>query len=533
MDRRAFAVYTLLIGAGMGLLGNILFYGKVIGLSFPLFVGISIIVVLVSSKITGQTVQLRNLWPLLPMMFFAAMVAIHTAQLITALNIAAAFCLGALALYYLPLKRHLDEDTLADHSFGVFEASVATMFSPLAEVGDSVAWLRERRPENRGSLVAVGRGMLMAVPVLLVFAVLLASADAVFAEYLNRMWRMLELNNPEDAFLQVFFIGAVGWVACGALAYGLGRRNLAQTEVTGEQAPAENKRKSKPMTLGLIETGIVLGSLDVLFALFVLIQFAYFFGGQANVRVGALTYAEYARRGFFELVTVSILTLGLVLWLDWVTVRHDARQVRLFRILAVILVALTGVMLVSASQRMLLYEAAYGFTHLRVYTHVFMFWLGALFVIFLLALFRLRERIFSLGVLMVVIGYLATLNVMNVEQYIADHNIDRFESGAELDIAYLYTFSADASPAMVRLYDGVSEDSPYRCAAGQWLANLQVKLDILRRDATIFSANLARDSAWMALDERRDDLPIADPYYHPLEWSRADFSNEQCISSLD
>jgi hypothetical protein len=106
-----------------------------------------------------------------------------------------------------------------------------------------------------------------------------------------------------------------------------------------------------------------------------------------------------------------------------VTVRHDTRQVRLFRILAVILVALTGVMLVSASQRMLLYEAAYGFTHLRVYTQVFMFWLGALFVIFLLALFRVRERIFSLGVLAVLIGYLVTLNVMNVEQYIADHNM--------------------------------------------------------------------------------------------------------------
>jgi hypothetical protein len=472
MDRKAFAVYTLLIGAGLGLLGNILFYRKLIGLSFPLFIGMSAIVVLMSSKITGRTVQRRNLWPLLPMMFFAAIVAVHADDLITALNIAAALCLGALALYYLPLKRHIDEDTLAEHSFGVFEASVATAFSPFAEVRDSIAWLRERRPDNRGSLVAVGRGMLIAVPVLLVFALLLASADAVFADYLNRMWQLLELNNAEDAFFQAFFVGAVGWVACGALAYGLGRRNLTQAEVTGEKAPEGTRRKPRPMTLGLIETGIVLGSVDVLFSLFVVIQFAYFFGGQANVRVGALTYAEYARRGFFELVAVSVLTLGMVLWLDWVTVRHDTRQVRLFRILAVILVALTGVMLVSASQRMLLYEAAYGFTHLRVYTHVFMFWLGALFVIFLLALFRIRERIFSLGVLIALIGYLTTLNVMNVEQYIADHNIDRFENGEALDIAYLYTFSADATPAMLRLFDGTSENALIHEDAVQWLATL-------------------------------------------------------------
>jgi hypothetical protein len=112
MDRKAFAVYTLLIGAGLGLLGNILFYGKVIGLSFPLFVGISAIVVLISSKITGQAVQLRNLWPLLPMMFFAAMVAVHADELIIGQTLRRQ-CLGALALCHLPLKRHLD-DTLAE-----------------------------------------------------------------------------------------------------------------------------------------------------------------------------------------------------------------------------------------------------------------------------------------------------------------------------------------------------------------------------------------------------------------------------------
>ncbi|HLU12165.1 MAG TPA: hypothetical protein VK003_20985, partial [Oceanobacillus sp.] len=156
MDRKAFAVYTLLIGAGMGLLGNILFYGKLVGLSFPLFVGISAVVVLVSCKITGQSIHLRNLWTLVPMMFFASMVAVHTSELITALNIAATLCLGALTLYYLPLKRYLDEDNLAEHGFGVLEASIATVFSPIAELGDSVAWLRERRPENRGSLVSVG-----------------------------------------------------------------------------------------------------------------------------------------------------------------------------------------------------------------------------------------------------------------------------------------------------------------------------------------------------------------------------------------
>jgi hypothetical protein len=95
---------------------------------------------------------------------------------------------------------------------------------------------------------------------------------------------------------------------------------------------------------------------DLLFGVFVLVQFAYFFGGQDTLAAIGLTYSQYARRGFFELVAVSILTLGLVLWLNHTTMRQPGRENRLFIALSVILVALTSVMLFSASQRMLLYE---------------------------------------------------------------------------------------------------------------------------------------------------------------------------------
>ena len=515
MDRKAFAVYTLLVGAGMGLLANLLFYGKLIGISFPLFIGISAIVVLASSRLTGQAIHLRNLWPIIPMMFFAIMVVVHADPLLTGLNILATMGLGALVLYYFPLKQYVDEESVVDHVEGVFATSANTLISPLVEAGDALLWLREHRPHNRGSLVAVGRGMLIATPVLLVFGVLLASADAVFAGYMNQVWRLFDFENARDTFWQLFFIGSFGWVSCGALAYGLGRRSLAHAEAAEEDAPAQPKRKPRPITLGLIESSIVLGSVDVLFGLFVLIQFAYFFGGQANIHVEALTYAQYARRGFFELVAVSVLTLGLVLWLDWVTVRHDTRQVRVFRGFAVILVALTGVMLVSAAQRMSLYEAAYGFTHLRVYTHVFMAWLGVVFVVFLLALFRVRQAVFSLGVLLVLIGYVGTLNIMNPEAYIAEHNIERFEIGSSLDIAYLYTFSVDAAPAMLRLYENSEQSEMVHEAAGQWLANALNHLDFARQNATVFSAHLARESVWRLLSAHRSEMPELMPYYRP------------------
>ncbi len=319
--------------------------------------------------------------------------------------------------------------------------------------------------------------------------------------------------------MQVLLIGGIGWVASGTLAYGVARRRARPAD------DADAKPKAKLPALGMIEASIVLGTVDLLFALFVIIQFAYFFGGRATLTVNDLTYAEYARRGFFELVAVSVLTLGLVNALDWVTVRHALRHTRIFRVFAVILVALTGVILVSAAQRMSLYEDQFGFTALRVQTHVFMIWLAVLFGFFLLALFRVRERIFSLGVLIVLIGYVGTLDLINVEGYIAEHNIARMDEGYGIDFAYLNTFSADAAPVMFDLFQ-TAQSPALRKQAGQWLTRKQMELDYLRRTSgsTIFSANLARDTTWAALNAIADQLPEYDPRYDvtPVPYPRYD-----------
>src|SRR6185369_16696657 len=94
-----------------------------------------------------------------------------------------------------------------------------------------------------------------------------------------------------------------------------------QASASSNPATAAKPRK-KIFSIGIIESLIVLGSVDLLFAAFVLIQFAYFFGGQRNISLEGLTYSDYARRGFFELVAVSVLTLALVLLLEGATLRY-------------------------------------------------------------------------------------------------------------------------------------------------------------------------------------------------------------------
>ena len=448
------------------------------------------------------------------MIFFAGMVAVRADGGIVTLDALAVLALSGLALHYFPLEARFDLDTFTDYIFGVVDAGFGVVFSPFAELFDTGGWLFDHLRGDFRVVLAVGRGLIIAVPVLMVFVVLFASADAVFAGYVDSVWKFFQFPLDMTLLNQALFAGVIGWAACGSVAYGVTRRNRSpRTEEIG-------KPKAKLPTLGMIEAVIILGSVDLLFGLFVIIQFAYFFGGRATLAVKNLTYSDYARSGFFELVAVSVLTLGLVLLLDWFTVRHAQRHTRIFRVFAVILVALTGVILISASQRMLLYEDQFGFTMLRVYTHVFMYWLAVLFVFFLLALFRVRDRIFSLGVLLVLIGYLGTLNLMNVELYITERNIARAAEGYTVDFAYLDTFSVDAAPAMLRLYQSPDAAPEMRAEAGQWLAGKLIELDYLRQGSgsTLLSADLSRDTTWAALDAIRASLPQYVPHPDSYEY---------------
>ncbi len=527
MERRAWAAVTVLTGAVVGLLANLFFVGRMVGISLPLFAGLVTLAVLALARPAGFRPRPRNLWPLLPLLFFATMIAVRDDPLITLLNLLAVLALGGLVLHYLPLARPLDEDALLDQTAYVLDAGFLILPHALYQAADAWGWLRERRYRRGGQVAAVARGLAFALPVLLLFGFLLGSADAVFASYVNQtldgLVKLFGVDFSALSVTRLAFTGFMGALGTGAIGYAWARRERqlrpAGSDTAEPRTDDERNEKRKPIfKLGMIEAGIVLGGVVALFGLFVLVQFAYFFGGQANIIGGGFTYAEYARRGFFELVAVSVLTLGLALGLDHVTVRQPGREVALFRGLALAMTALVAVMLVSASRRMLLYEEAYGFTQLRVYTHVFMHWLAVLFGVFVLALFRVRKNVFSLGTLLVIIGYLVTLNLLNVDAYIAERNIARYREGRDLDIAFLHILSADAVPAILPLYRSSENDPDIRSWSGQWLARQLRILDHQRATtaATVFSRHLGRDTAWAQLDAARSELPALDPeQYYP------------------
>jgi hypothetical protein len=167
---------------------------------------------------------------------------------------------------------------------------------------------------------------------------------------------------------------------------------------------------------------------------------------------------------------VAFFSLVLFLSLSAVVKRQNQIQRWIFSGLGLGMVVLVGVMLFSAFQRLMLYEAAYGFSRLRAYTHVFMIWLGVLLAAVVVLEILRKERTFALAALLASIGFGVTLSLLNVDGFIVRQNVARRAAGSDLDVAYLASLSSDSIPALVNAFQDGRLDSGTRDAVGAALA---------------------------------------------------------------
>lgn len=293
------------------------------------------------------------------------------------------------------------------------------------------------------------RGVLIALPIVLILGALLASADMIFADRLETFFELFDIERLPEYIFRIFYIIVLSYSFTGILLQ-------AVLPLKAAKQPNPSQTWVKPF-LGWTESAIVLGAINLLFAFFVIIQFRYLFGGQANITAAGYTYSEYARKGFGELVTVAVLSLLIYLCLASITRTKTQRQRRGFSTLSTLLMILVLVMLASSLQRMLLYESAYGFTRLRTYTHVFIFCLAALLIATVVLELTGKRGRFGLALLVFCFGFAIALGVMNVDAFIADQNIQRTllnveGSSKSLDNFYLRELTSDAVPVMVAAY---------------------------------------------------------------------------------
>ena len=215
-------------------------------------------------------------------------------------------------------------------------------------------------------------------------------------------------------------------------------------------------------TLGTVEVGIILCLLNLLFLSFVIFQVPYLFGGMDLVQnTPDFKLAEYARRGFGELVAVSALVLPILLASHWLIRKENPFTEKLFRVLAGVQIALLFVIMASAVQRLVLLTGnlGYGMTTIRLYPMIFMTWLAIVFVWFGVTVLRGARKHFAWGALWSAFLILGATHVLNPDAFIVKTNIALTEQGREFDANYNSNLSDDALPVLLGSFDSLNADA--------------------------------------------------------------------------
>ncbi|MEU1751183.1 DUF4153 domain-containing protein [Micromonospora matsumotoense] len=347
--------------------------------------------------------------------------------------------------------------------------------APLAALR-GLPWVRRHvSTTGSGQLVPRVVGSVVATAVvLLVFGLLLSSADAAFDQVLGAI--VPEIN--VGTVIRWLFLAVVGGLIAVAATYALAAPPDLST------VDREGRRR-----WGTLEWAPAIVALTLLFVGFVAVQFTVLFGGQRHVlRTAGLSYAEYARSGFWQLTVVTLLTVAVLGGVSrWA--RRETRVERvLLRVLLGLLSALSVVIVVSALSRMYTYQKVYSFTGERIFVMAFELLLGAVFLMILVAGVRWRGRWIPGTTVGLAVVMLLSLAVLNPEDYAARRNIARYEQSGKIDAWYLRALSADATPALANLPDRVR-----RCTLS-WID------DDLAEPDPWYAWNLGRSRARAELD---------------------------------
>jgi hypothetical protein len=494
MMKRFILPVSLLIGITF----DLLFWEKAPGISFPIFVLLCTLSGFWLINVSGKQPAKVNYLLVIAAILFSLMTFVRREPFTSFLGFSITLLSMALLAASYTSGRWI-KFNLVEHIASFFHLAGGMIALPWTQKSDNQE--NESGDDKKRRLAPILRGIALSVPIWLIFISLLYSADLIFASRIDSLLLNLRLENLADLIIQLIFALIIAYFFAGAILFAAQRSDRSTAE-------GEGKPVVTPF-LGLTETSIILGGVIVLFASFVGIQFQYFFSGQANITLKGFTYAEYARRGFGELVGVASLSVLLLKGLSVATKKESMAKRRIFSGLSAGLVALVLVMLVSAFQRLSLYESAYGFTRLRTYSHIFMIWLAIYMLAYLGMEFLHRQNQFINFTLLAMAGFPLTLGLLGVDPFIVRKNIDRSIQGEAFDAGYLAGLSSDAVPVMAEFYSGRDLPADLRDGLGAALVCFQqTRVDEPLDERPWQSFHLADHAALNALESVSRELKL-------------------------
>jgi hypothetical protein len=281
-------------------------------------------------------------------------------------------------------------------------------------------------------------GIAISLPILFVVLNLLISADAQFERLIGGIPQWFHVINVESV-LRLFII-----LFCTVVFFGF-MQLLYNRHLNG----VKQQTNGQQVKLDGIITITVLVIINAVYLLFTLVQFRYFFSGTLQAD---FTYAEYARKGFFELLFVTLINLSITVLVLTFTNRGTNVMRRAIQIMLTILVFVSSVMLTSAFLRLSMYEDAYGFTFTRVLVHSFMIFLVVIFTYTLVKIWVEKLSLFHFYFITSLIYYTA-ITIIDLDKIVVKENMNRYETSGKIDVHYLNNLSYTGVLGLIDLYE--------------------------------------------------------------------------------
>ena len=300
---------------------------------------------------------------------------------------------------------------------------------------------------NPRRMTTVLLGGFVSILLLIILIPVLSSADALFA-FATEGLRSFVRNHFFSGFLRFLFgLGLTPFV------FGL-LYSLRHPE------PLKSPVKEKNLTWDATGFVMVLAALDALYLLFLAVQSTGLFGGVEYLAARGISYAEWARSGFFQMVGVTIVNLSVIL-IALSASLQKGKSWRVVRLLSAVLVVESLVLLTSAAWRMTLYVGAYGLSFKRVMTY----WgMVAMALFFLTASRKIKKPDFSFcrAAFPLALALWLVINCIPVDYLVAKNQVDRYLNGqsSTISVEYLVSLSYDTLHQLDRL-EGMTVCSGY------------------------------------------------------------------------
>ncbi len=429
---RIFGSISLIFGGTL----TMFFYRAGIGLNLFLFSLVMVILLAVSSKKLGIPVKKEAVACYLGTLLLGISGMLTASPTLHFLNIC-----GILLLLELSLVLQFGKES---RDFAGMLAKIFSFpFYCIAAIGfpfiDGNRFLKETRAFKNDKFRNILIGSIIALPLLLVSTLLLSSADLVFGKITSRAFTIVFSNE----IIPVLMLIVLGFVACYCILCGAADVAVGRTKECAKADP--------------VIAITVIALLLAVYLLFCGIQVAYLFTEGWFELPAEFTYAQYARRGFFELLTVTCFNLLLIL-----ICMNVFREHRLLKALMTGITACTYIMIASSAYRMLLYIGEYHLTFLRLFVLLFLFIDTLILAGILISVYRKDFPLFGYCVTVISVCYLL-FSFSKPDAYIASYYISHTER-AELDLGFLtkelsFDAAAEVLPVLQSSYEGLRESS--------------------------------------------------------------------------